>query len=1352
MNSKNDVELPLLSKKQSSTGSPKGNEISDAINIDINKRRSSHFDDSLEDSSASRKYVSRPPFFKWITFTDMIPHVKRMHDTSKEFGIDDIPNIEYKFCIEPKVILLGRYWAEELKKKEPKFYRAVCKAFIKEIIQALALVTAENLSKIFYSIYMGKIISIITSNELAGVKLIDDLISSAIILSILVVVSIFAKSWFYFMVAPNLAKTRFAISSFLYKKLNSTSLASLQEIKVGKVLNLIANDLNDIQNIFFAPALLATPIMIAVSIYVMWGYFGASCLIGLGSLIGVIGCQVLLSAATRELRHRNKSTADERVKYTHELIEGIRLIKMYTWEKLFQRKILENREVEHKTFIKMGAIEAIGSNLSSLCVYLIILLICIVYTMLGGILSPEKVYASMMILTCLSASLLASQQALMALVNVKMVIARAQEVLSVKDILSIEESTNAFRRKTSQSNKKSIVFKDFTGYWNQNTHAPCVSNINLTCHSGTLTAVIGKIGAGKTSLLLSFLREMPVTYGTLEYSGRIAYVEQDPIIFSGTVRENILFGRKFNESLYEKVIESCRLQKDFDSFPYSDLTLIGERGVNLSGGQKARVSLARAFYSQSDIYLLDDPFSALDSKVSREIFDMMVNGGLLKSKTTILVTHHLHFAKESQHVVLMDEGKIAAQGTFEYLESLNISLLNIFKSDNPKKMSVDSNQSDTNDEEEEEKKVVWQVAKVGEKAQAEQSTQTSWITYREYLKSGGSLKTLILMICLFVSSHVLMIYYSRFIGYWAEQQTYFAYNEEATNTKDFFDNGYYIVVSLILLGAISIISYLKTVKMNEFFFTCHTELHGKMLMSLLRSKVSFFDINPVGRILNRFSNDVGILDKGNVKLCFDAIDNGMSYIAVLITVCFITPTILIPALFVMYGLYRTRQYFNKPLFCLKKVELVSNSPIISAVPATIQGLISIRVYNQGGRFIRDFMEMIFQRMKTFVCLEKTIRLFGFILEASIQSLTLSGVWTFIFLVMNYNVEAGILGLCLMSLLKIGDQGSMIIRQTLYVDINMQSAQRMIDYSQIKSEAPTSTLQDTQIEKNFEGQWPTHGEVTFKNVFMKYREGLGFALKGLSINVSGGLKVGCIGRTGAGKSSIIQVLFRMVEIETGPNFSESCIKIDGVDVQSIGLNLLRSKLSIIPQTPVIFAETIKKNLDPFEKISDRELWNVLEEVGLKDYVYSLPNQLNTDITGNTSVFSTGQKQLICLARAIINKNKIIILDEATANVDVETDNFIQRAIMEKFKDCTVLTIAHRLITIANYDKVVVIDDGRVAEYDSPYSLLVQNIGDTQITRKEGMFSEMVRSTGKSMARKIFAMAKNHYFTQKEKGME
>jgi len=604
---KNDIELPLLPKKRSLS---KKNLSKDAI-LDIqHPYQNSSYDPN--------KYAPRPSFLRWITFTDVLPDIQRINNSEKPFEASDIPKPEFGNNVEFKTQELEQNWIQELNQENPSFIRALTKAFKKEIILSVTLIFIDGATKLYYSIYVGDIVRIISTSGPTSSKK-EELMFSAILLTLLVITSLAAKNWALYWIHLNLARARLAITGLLYKKLHATSLTSLHEIKLGKVINLISNDLNDMTSLSTFGQMSISPALILLGTYLMWGYFGAACLIGMGLLIGVVFLQKKFSDMTHEPRKENKKMTDERVKITHEVVEGIRLIKMYTWEKLFKEKILGCRETEEKTFIKMNKIDALSRNISSTSIYFNILIVCIVYVIFGGILSPDKIYASMLILLYLGTNLVHANAGRLGLVNFKMVTARVQEVLTVKEVTSTKE--NLYQ---SGKNPEPVVFQNFTGYWSKNAQKPCLYDINLVCKPGNVTAVIGKIGSGKTTLLLSMLKELPATQGVLEYCGKIAYVEQDPIIFSGTVRENILFGREFDEMLYRKILKSCNLERDLQLLTHGDGTLIGERGVNLSGGQKARVSLARALYSESDIYLLDDPFSALDSRVSRDIFDKVL--------------------------------------------------------------------------------------------------------------------------------------------------------------------------------------------------------------------------------------------------------------------------------------------------------------------------------------------------------------------------------------------------------------------------------------------------------------------------------------------------------------------------------------------------------------------------------------------------------------------------------------------------------------------------------------------------------------------------------------------------------
>jgi len=951
-------------------------------------------------------------------------------------------------------------------------------------------------------------------------------------------------------------------------------------------------------------------------------------------------------------------------------------------------------------------------------------------------------------------------------VSVRLICTRLEDVLQVKEVPQlrniIEPLDQIIGSRDSVENKPAVVFNNFTGYWSQQVSRPCLRNIVLKIDEGELVTVIGKIGSGKTSLLMSFLKELPLYSGELSFTGLISYVEQEPIIFSGSIRDNILFGKEFDQAYYLKTVRACNLHEDFKQFEYEDQTLVGERGVTLSGGQKARLSLARAFYARSDISLLDDPLSAVDSRVGKIIFDKGIRG-LLMGKTVILVTHHLNYARESDKVVVLQEGEILAQGTFSNLLSKKVDLLKIFE--------------DEEEEGEEEKKVEsnkkrephspmrfsgkmssdFQVRKASgyfeekdalnedkQTGQEDECTVTTKQTYFTYIKESQNYWLGACTLGCYLVSNLLILGFTKYIGYWAQVQTENAYHG---GSEKEVDNGYYIKLCGIFVLGIIAFTFAKVTLTLKFLFGTNSNLHKKMLQKLSRTFVAFFDSTPIGNMLNRFSNDLGVLDNDNWYVVYDVLDQCIAVGLFVTYLVIIQPAILIPCTIVLFALFKVKAFFAKPTVELRRIDLMAKSPIYSEISSTLNGLLAIRVYNQGARFVDQFMDLLYTSVQAYQAYIRNNRLFSMTLQIFLNILVVSLITMFIFIASGSQMEVSLFGLVVYYLITVINDAAWIIRQTIFLDINMQSAQRIQEYCQIDEEAPAEIPKvDNKLRILSEnGKWPTSGAVSFRDVYMKYPNTENWVLNGLTFTANAGMKVGIIGRTGAGKSSIIQALFRIVEIEERTG---SRIEIDGVDIKTVGLELLRGGLSILPQTPVIFSGTIKKNLDPFDEIEESQLWDALEKVHLKQYVESLEKGIETDMSLSNAVFSAGQKQLICLARATLRKSKIVVLDEATANVDFATDNLIQEKINEIFKDCVVLTIAHRLSTIAHYDKILVLDKGKMMEYDHPYKLLVKKEGDTRITNEDGEFTKMVLRNGERVAREIFKRAYDAYYERKE----
>jgi len=623
--------------------------------------------------------------------------------------------------------------------------------------------------------------------------------------------------------------------------------------------------------------------------------------------------------------------------------------------------------------------------------------------------------------------------------------------------------------------------------------------------------------------------------------------------------------------------------------------------------------------------------------------------------------------------------------------------------------------------------------------QEDSSQPITFSTYKKYIDQSGSYKSFFGILTYCGVYAAIFIGFSRLLGYWSQENYEFEFhrNQEPNSYPNEFNHTPYII-AVIFLGLFALFGdALKFILCNNFILKTNSNMHTNALDKISNAPVIFFDKTPIGTALNRFSNDLGILDKGNAELLPNVLDGCFYVFMRMIALVIINPFLTVPVAFVTFMSLKIKLFLQKPVMETKRIDLTSKSPLYSDISATINGLLIIRTFRQCSNFVNKFMKLIQINSQAFLYMDRTLKFFAVLMSIALDGLMVLGTFICIAVAYYTNFDAGLFGLALLMFQEIAGYGNWLVRISLQVDINMQSVERIIDYYQLDSEPPKHLPQDNRLHQ----KWPCDGQISFNNVYMKYRPELDYVLQGLTFQISPGCKVGIVGRTGAGKSSIIQVLFRMAQIET--KIPGSSIEIDNVNISDIGLELLRKSISIIPQTPVVFTGTIRRNLDPFDEFTDSDLWHTLSEVNLKSYVEKLEGQLNTDMSMSSSVFSAGQKQLVCLARTLLRHNKILVLDEATANVDIETDEFIQKKIIERFRDCTVITIAHRLITIANYDKIMVMDKGRVAEYDSPYLLMVKSKGDKSITKTDGIFAQMVLKSGEGVANKIFNIAKDKY---------
>ncbi|CAG2164890.1 unnamed protein product, partial [Oppiella nova] len=820
------------------------------------------------------------------------------------------------------------------------------------------------------------------------------------------------------------------------------------------------------------------------------------------------------------------------------------------------------------------------------------------------------------------------------------------------------------------------------------------------------------------------------------------YASQEPWNFNNSVRNNILFGSEYDERRYNRVVEVCALERDLKILPFGDKTLVGEKGVQLSGGQKARINLARALYRDTDIVLMDDPLSAVDTAVAEHIFDKYATDPdeYLSDKIRILVTHQIQFVRKATQILVLNDGRCLGVGTYDQLQAQGLDFMQILSEQEreaaehnrelQRTLSVSSghkaepnllrprNQSRRASVALSEMEVVnTEVIDddyTGDPKIQDEQREVGAIDgkiYWEYIKAGAGpiLFTLTILSTLFIIYSLPVHIYRTDLN-----------QREGHDISD-SDQSRGIIIYAALIGALFVTALMRTTTWFAMCMRASINLHNSIFMRLLRAPIAVFDNNPVGRILNRFSKDTGIIDEMLPTTGFDLNMSMTLLLGTFIVVSMVNPYLIIPAIFLIIFTILIRTVYIKTARDIKRYEGLTRSPVYSHVSTTLNGLASVRAYGAQKAFEKQFYVYQDDHSATWFLFVCSSRALGLVTDylCIVYIVAISTV----LMAFPDTVSGGGVGLALSSVLMLINTTQWGVRQSTEFESQMTSVERIIEYSRLPQEAPlVSPVNDPYLQTP-PPDWPSNGQITFKNMSLCYEGSDKPVLKNLLCTIKPGEKVGIVGRTGAGKSSIISALFRMSE-PTG------VVEVDGVDTKTIGLHELRRRISIIPQEPVVFTGTVRRNLDPFAEFTDSQIWEALDETQLRHTVNELPGQLDGELSEGGGNLSVGQRQLVCLARAILRDNKILVLDEATANVDLHTDALIQQTIRHKFANCTVLTIAHRLNTIIDCDRVLVLDAGEIMEFDAPFALL----------QRKAYFYDMCRKTGREMCNHLIQMAK------------
>ncbi|KAK2817485.1 hypothetical protein Q5P01_025676 [Channa striata] len=1135
------------------------------------------------------------------------------------------------------------------------------------------------------------------------------------------------RNIFVFQVSKVALSARAALVSAIYGKALRVSSSSLSGFALGEVVNLMSTDTDRVVNFFNSfHELWSLPFQFSITLYLLYLQVGVAFLGGLCVALLLVPLNKFLASRILTNNKHMLRYKDSRVKLMTEILFGIRVIKFYNWEPHFTQKVADCRkqELSHLKAIKY---------LDAMCVYtwaalpvVISILTFITYVLLGHQLTAAKVFTTLALVGMLIFPLNSFPWVLNGILEAKVSLERIQRFfkLSNKDALAY------YALVSPEDGRTSVLLSRGTFSW-QGPNNECetengaakgsllLHSLNLHITKGSLVAVVGKVGCGKSSLLAALTGELNRLSGVVYTADResgFGLASQEPWIQHASVRDNILFGKDYDPSLYQAVIEACALSEDLNVLPNGDRTEVGENGVTLSGGQKARLALARAAYMDKDIYLLDDPLAAVDTDVAEHLMQKCIVE-FLRGKTRILCTHRVEFVDKADMVVLMDNGTIIKTGTpAEILPLVEVG---------PKKRKHEHSAEKTNGVEPDEQDSGSHLDLSEDDgpdpsgAEQKQVGGLAWRVYRTYWAAvGGVLATSVLMSLLlmqasknvsdwwlshwiselknngstgsngscpaaFSSPQLLLFSSGGLLSAPSSVQTF-----PSNNTSS--DVRFYLTVYGSIAAANTVFTALRAFLFAYGAICAATAIHNRLLDRVLKATVTFFDTTPLGRILNRFSSDLYSVDDSLPFILNILLANVFGLLGMLVVISYGLPWVLAALLPLALLYYRTQHFYRHTSRELKRLCSLTLSPVYSHFSETLTGLGTIRASGSSARFEEESAKRLEQNQRCLFLSNAAMQWLDIRLQmigvAVVTGLGVIAVIQHQF----HSVDPGLVGLSLSYALSITALLSGLIFSFAQTEMQLVSVERTEEYS---TSLPTEPQQhNTQLSS----AWPEQGCLEFRAVVLAYRDGLPNALDGVSLVVRPGEKVGIVGRTGSGKSTLFLALFRMVEVNQGQ------ILLDGLDVSTVGLAQLRSRLAIIPQDPFLFSGTIRENLDPCGRHLDQQLLDVLDECHLSSVVNQMGG-LDAEVGERGKSFSVGQRQLLCLARALLTQAKVLCIDEATASVDQETDKLLQQTIREKFEDKTVLTIAHRINTIMDCDRVLVMHAGKVAEFDTPAAL-------------------------------------------------
>ncbi|CAI9771063.1 unnamed protein product [Fraxinus pennsylvanica] len=1048
---------------------------------------------------------------------------------------------------------------------------------------------------------------------------------------------------------------RSTLITALYQKGLKLSCSSRQAHGVGQIVNYMAVDCQQLADLVYQlHTLWLMPFQVGVALLLLYVYMGVSVLVSLVAVIGVMILTFMITRKNNSFQFNIMKNRDVRMKETTELLNNMRVIKFQAWEEHFKKKIQSSRGKEYSWLSKF------------------------MYLLAGNLILLWSIPSLLAALTFAVATLM----------RVPLDAGRLDGYL-----ISGELENKSVEREEGSEGRISVEVTDGSFSWDDEGGHRVLEDVNFEIRKGELAAIVGTVGSGKSSLLAAVLGELRKTSGKVRVCGTTACVAQTSWIQNATIQENILFGSPMDSERYNRVIQVCSLEKDLEIMEHGDQTEIGERGINLSGGQKQRIQLARAVYQDCDIYLLDDIFSAVDAQTGSEIFKECVRG-VLKDKTILLVTHQVDFLHNADLILVLRDGKIVQSGKYEELRqsgldfsalvaahetsmelvetSTNVSVVNpkhtpesphkpspkspkniLSQSENGENRSLDQSNSDKDN------------SKLIEDEERE-TGRVSLAVYRQYCTEAygwWGVAAAILASILWQGSLITS-------DYWLAYET----SGDRIFNPSLFINVYSILalIACVFVAIRSVLVSFLGLKTAQSFF-------NQILDSILHAPMSFFDTTPSGRVLSRASADQANVDFLIPLFMSVTLVMYFSLLSILVITCqYAWPTIFIIIPLIWLNIWYQGYYIASSRE-LTRLEQITKAPVIHHFSETISGVMTIRCFRKQEKFFQENVNRVNANLRMNFHNNASNEWLGFRLEL-FGCFVLCIAAAFLILLPSTIIRPAYVGLSLSYGLPLNSVLYWTIYLSSFLENRMVSVERIKQFINIPAEAvwkKENTLPSA--------DWPNHGDIEIKELQVRYRPNTPLVLKGISLSIHGGEKVGVVGRTGSGKSTLIQVFFR-------------------------------SRFGIIPQEPVLFEGTVRSNIDPLGLYSDDEIWKSLERCQLKEVVSAKPEKLDALVVDSGDNWSVGQRQLLCLGRVMLKRSRILFMDEATASVDSQTDVIIQKIIRQEFLSCTIITIAHRIPTVIDCDRVLVIDDGWAKEFG--ISVNPSQMGALTINRKRG----------------------------------